>query len=143
MAFRHHQKIAINLKYLPFYFLLVDIGFILYWVITALHIIPPEWAYKDYSNPLLVSWNWSFMPIDIAVSMTGLLSLSMQKRKDYRWLSVSLISLILTSASGLMAISFWTMQSDFDITWWLPNLFLLVYPWMFIPQIIGSRNVEV
>jgi hypothetical protein len=43
-------------------FLFTDIGFILYWVITALALIPKEYLYQDYTNELLVAWNWSFFP---------------------------------------------------------------------------------
>lgn len=123
------------MKQLPKFFYLVDIGFILYWFITALHLIPDEYLYNDYKNPLLVSWNWSFLPIDLLVSATGLYSLYLRKRHKPNWIKFALISLVFTSASGFMAISFWSITGDYDPTWWIPNLFLMLYPIYFIRQI--------
>jgi hypothetical protein len=50
------------------------------------------------------------------------------------------LSLALTSCSGLMAISFWAIRGDFDLSWWLPNLFLLVYPLFFLPGFLRSAT---
>lgn len=117
-------------------FLITDVGFILYWGITALKLIPPEYLYQDYTNPILVGWNWSFMAIDIFISITGLYSYFLLKRGQGAWIGVSIISLILTFSSGLMAISFWSIRLDFDPMWWIPNLFLLIYPMFFIPRLL-------
>jgi hypothetical protein len=124
------------MKHLPKFFLVVDIGFILYWLITALHVIPEEYLYNDYKNPLLVSWNWSFLSIDLLVSFTGLFSLYLRSRQKATWRYFAIISLVLTSASGLMAVSFWTITGDFDLLWWTPNLFLLLYPIYFLRGLI-------
>jgi hypothetical protein len=48
------------MRQLKKFFLLTDVGFILYWLITILNIIPEKYLFKDYKNPLLVAWNWSF-----------------------------------------------------------------------------------
>ena len=128
------------MKHLPTFFLIVDTGFIAYWVITALHLIPETWLYNDYTNPLLVNWNWSFMPIDILVSITGYTALYYRSKKRHQWVPLAIISLTLTSASGLMAIAFWVIGRDFELQWWLPNHFLLVYPWFFIPGLIKSNK---
>ncbi|MEK4248511.1 DUF5360 family protein [Paenibacillus sp. FSL W7-1287] len=117
-------------------FLITDVGFILYWGITALKLIPPEYLYQDYSNPLLVSWNWSFFAIDIFISMTGFYSFYLLKKGQSSWVVWSIISLVLTFSSGLMAISFWSIRLDFDPMWWTPNLFLLIYPLCFIPRLL-------
>lgn len=117
-------------------FLIVDVGFIVYWGITALKLIPPEYLYQDYNNPLLVSWNWSFMAIDIFISITGFYSYSLLRRGRSSWISWSIISLVLTFSSGLMAISFWSIRLDFDPMWWIPNLFLMIYPMFFIPRLL-------
>ncbi len=74
-----------------------------------------------------------FFPIDILVSFTGITSLYLMNRKRQIWRYFAIISLTLTHASGLIAISFWTMQEWFDLSWWIPNLYLLLYP---IPMII-------
>jgi hypothetical protein len=49
---------------------------------------------------------------------------------------IALISLILTSISGLQAISYWALAREFDVTWWIPNLFLLLYPLFFLPKLM-------
>lgn len=113
-----------------------DIGFIAYWFITCLHIIPAEFLFRDYTNPLLVAWNWSFLPLDLGISASGLTALWLLRRHHGAWLPLTIISLALTSVSGLQAIAFWVIVSDYNLTWWLPNLFLLLYPWLFLPQLI-------
>ncbi len=128
------------MKKLKYYFLIVDIGFILYWIITLLGVIPNEYLFKDYENPILVAWNWSFLPLDLFISCTGLTSLWMWKNKNKNWESMALISLVLTSCSGLQAVAFWTLRNDFDLSWWVPNLFLLTYPLFFIPGFINRKT---
>lgn len=121
--------------------LVTDIGFIAYWLITILHIIPAEWLFRDYTNPILVHWNWSFLPLDLAISATGIASLVLLRKRNPTWSSLALISLTLTSVSGLQAIAFWLFAQDFNVSWWLPNLFLLIYPLFFIPRLIlRDRN---
>jgi hypothetical protein len=119
-------------------FLLVDVGFLLYWLVTALHVIPATWAFKDYDDPVLSTWNWSFLPLDLAVSSTGLASVALARRDDGRWRSLALLSLAFTSASGLQAIAFWALRGDFDLAWWLPNLFLLAYPVPYAARLVRS-----
>ena len=126
-----------SLKRLKYFFLVVDIGFIIYWLITLLKVIPSEYLFKDYQNPILVAWNWSFLPLDLFISGTGLASLWLWKADNQGWKPLALISLVLTFCSGLQAIAFWFLRDDFDISWWIPNLFLLIYPIFFIPGIIG------
>ena len=120
---------------LKYYFFVVDIGFIAYWLITLLEIVPNEYLFNDYANPILVAWNWSFLPLDLLVSATGLTSIYLWKSNDQKWIPLALISLVLTSCSGLQAIAFWTIRADFDVAWWLPNLFLLLYPLCFIKSV--------
>jgi Family of unknown function (DUF5360) len=98
------------------FFLATDIGFIVYWLFTALSLIPPEYAYNDYKNPLPVAWNWSFLPLDLLISATGLTSLYFYKRGNSSWLVLALISLMLTVPSGLNAIAFWALYGDFAVT---------------------------
>jgi hypothetical protein len=130
------------MKKLKYYFWVVDIGFILYWLITLLKIIPDKYLFKDYENPILVAWNWSFLPLDLCISFTGLLSLWFWKNSMEEWRSMALISLVLTFCSGLQAVAFWVFRADFDPNWWIPNLFLLIYPLFFIPKLI-SKKVQI
>lgn len=124
------------MKTLRPFFLVVDIGFILYWIITYSGVIPGEYLFPDYHNALLVTWNWSFFPLDIFISATGLGSIYLFKRRRPAWRGIALISLVLTFCSGLQAIAFWSIQGWFDVSWWLPNLFLLIYPLFFIPRFV-------
>ncbi len=130
------------MKTLRPFFLFVDTGFILYWSITHFKLIPEELLFPDYHNELLVIWNWSFLPLDILVSITGLSSLILFRRGHALWKPLALISLVLTSASGLQAIVFWSIQGWFDWSWWLPNLFLLLYPLFFIPRLARELAAE-
>lgn len=124
------------MKTLRPFFLIVDIGFIFYWMITAAQVIPGEFLFPDYNDPLLVTWNWSFLPLDLFISATGLASIYLHKRRSPVWRSLALVSLVLTFTSGLQAVAFWAIQGWFDLSWWLPNLFLLVYPLFFIPRMV-------
>lgn len=130
------------MKSLRYIFLIVDFGFILYWLVTALHLLPAEYLYSDYGNPILVAWNWSFMPLDLLVSTSGLLSIYLWRLNDSRFVKTALLSLAFTTASGLQAIAYWTIRHEFDLMWWIPNLFLLIYPWFYIPRLINDGEMK-
>lgn len=66
--------------------LLTDIGFLAYWGITAFGALPSSWLFKDYQNPMLISWNWSFAPIDLLASIFGLAALVAAKNRTHVWL---------------------------------------------------------
>jgi hypothetical protein len=120
--------------------LVTDVGFVLYWLITIFHLIPPEMLFRDYTNPILVHWNWSFLPLDLAISATGLTALWLYRKQNPVWRILAIISLTLTSVSGLQAIAFWLFTQDFNVTWWLPNLFLLLYPLVFLPRLVAQTK---
>jgi hypothetical protein len=120
------------------FFLITDIGFIVYWLLTGLALIPPEHAFSDYKNPLIVAWNWSFLPLDLAISATGLSAVYLHRKSNNFWKSLALISLAFTVTSGLNAIAFWVIRGDFNLTWWLPNLYLMLYPLFFIPKLVRA-----
>ncbi|PES60876.1 hypothetical protein CN507_29920 [Bacillus cereus] len=128
------------MKYLKPFFFVTDIGFIIYWLVTIFHLIPESWAFKDYDNPIIVAWNWSFFPLDILISITGLTSIYLYNKKRSSWSSLALISLILTFCSGLQAIAFWAYNNDFDITWWVFNGYLLIYPLFFIKTVVAPKE---
>ena len=131
------------MKSLKFFFLITDVGFILYWLITFLHIIPEAYLFKDYHNSILIAWNWSFFPLDMCISFSGITSIFLYKRKNPLWARVALISLVLTFCSGLQAVSFWFLRKDFDVMWWTFNLYLLVYPLFFVKKILRISVIEV
>lgn len=123
--------------------LLTDLGFITYWSLTALvaaglFSVPPEYLYSDYHNPLVVAWNWSFMPLDIILSLGGLNAVRLQRAGDPTWRGWTIFSLALTFCAGLMAIAFWAIRGDFDVTWWTLNLALMLWPWLYLPALIRA-----
>lgn len=118
-----------------------DIGFLLYWSVVGFSWIPAEYLYQDYQNPILVAWNLSFIPLDLIISGTGIASIYLYNRHNHMWLSLCMISLVLTFCSGLQAIAFWAIRVDIDLWWWLPNLFLMVYPLCYLPGLM--RRVAV
>ncbi|WP_299092828.1 YvaD family protein [uncultured Metabacillus sp.] len=129
------------MKYLKPFFLVTDIGFILYWIVTFFNIIPKSWAFKDYDHSIIIAWNWSFFPLDMLISITGLFSLYLYNKGKEVWKTFALISLVLTFCSGLQAIAFWIYSQDFDITWWAMNLYLLIYPLFFLRMFDDKGNV--
>lgn len=129
------------MKKLRVFFLITDIGFILYWLITFLHIIPESYAFKDYNNPIINAWNWSFFPLDMFISLSGLSSIVLYKKNNSLWSKLALISLTLTFCSGLQAISFWFLRNDFDILWWISNLYYIIYPLFFLKGLLKINTV--
>ncbi len=124
------------MKTLKGVFWFTDLGFIVYWLVTALHLIPAQYLFQNYTNPILTAWNWSFLPLDLMVSASGLASLWAFKQKLELWRPLALISLVLTFSSGLNAIAFWVIRGDFEPTWWIPNLYLMLYPLFFLPKLL-------
>jgi hypothetical protein len=124
---------------LKWYFWATDLGFLFYWTLSFLGLIPKEYMYQDYTDANLVAWNLSFFPLDLLISITGLTSLYAYHRKNSRWRAWALISLVLTFCSGLQAIAFWLFKGDFDPIWWIPNLYLLIYPLCFLPRFLTEK----
>jgi hypothetical protein len=122
----------LDMRRLRTVFLVVDLGFVGYWLCAWLQLFPEDWLFKDYQNPILQAWNFSFLPLDLLVSASGLSAVVCHGRGNPAWYALSLASLVLTSCSGLQALSFWALRGDFDPSWWLPNLFLLLYPLYFL-----------
>ena len=121
---------------------ITDLGMLTYWAVTALMAlsildIPGEWLFKDYDDPRVMAWNWSFLPIDLLLSVTGLWALRLEKRGRAEWKIWSAVSLTLTVCAGLMAISYWVLVRDFNLAWWIPNLFLMLWPLPFLAYLVS------
>jgi hypothetical protein len=129
------------MKRLKGFFWATDLGFLLYWIVSFLGLIPKEYRYQDYTDANLVAWNLSFFPLDLLISITGFASLYAYHRKNGCWRPLALISLVLTFCSGLQAITFWLLKGDFDPVWWIPNLYLLIYPLFFLPRFLREQPV--
>jgi hypothetical protein len=125
-----------NIRSLKAVFVLVDLGFVAYWIFAWLHLFPRDYLFKDYDNPILDAWNFSFLPLDLLVSATGLSSIWCHSRGRAVWQPLALLSLTLTFCSGLQAVAFWWLRRDFDPTWWIPNVFLMVYPLLFLRVVL-------
>lgn len=118
---------------------------LLYWAVTALIAlglldVPVELLFKDYNDPRTVAWNWSFLPIDLLFSVTGLISLRLERRGNPQWRVWAVMSLTLTVCAGLMAISYWAILGEFDIGWWGPNLFLMLWPLPFLARLACEKH---
>lgn len=114
--------------------LTIDFGFIFYWLLIALNLIPNEWVFQNYDDPNVRAWNWSFLPLDIAASITGFMGI-----KGKGNLALLVISSTLTMVAGGMALAFWGIQGFFNLGWWLPNLFLFVAGLIFLVRLVNSQ----
>lgn len=109
-----------------------EIGMLAYWLIalamlTGWQIIPPDQMYSDHADPVMVAWNWSFLPLDLGFAVLGLygrFSVADPARKR----QVELVALTLMFCAGLMALSFWSLRQWFDPLWWGLNLWLVLLP---------------
>jgi len=114
--------------------LTIDFGFIFYWLLIALNLIPHEWVFQNYDDPNVRAWNWSFLPLDIAASITGFMGI-----KGKGNLALLVMSSTLTMVAGGMALAFWGIQGFFNLGWWLPNLFLFVAGLIFLVRLVKSQ----
>lgn len=118
-----------------------DLLFLAYWLIAGAALVglielPAALMYAGYDEPRVAAWNWSFLPIDLAFSITGLLAVRASRRGDALWKPLALISLLLTMVAGLMAVAYWTLLGEFDPSWFLPNLVLAIWPLFFLPGLV-------
>lgn len=123
--------------------LVTDLAFLIYWTVglaslAGLFDLPASLMYADYNNPIVFAWNWSFLPLDLAFSVTGLLAVAAARRGDPRWRSLALLSLAFTMAAGGMAVSFWVIRQEFNLSWFLPNLALVIWPLAFLPGLLSA-----
>ena len=122
-----------------------DVAFLLYWTVAALsqsgllH-IPADWMYANYDKPDVIAWNWSFLPMDLAFSFFGLKAVAASRRADPRWRPYAIVSLTLTWAAGMMAVSYWALLREFDPVWFLSNLALVVWPLFFVRYLVSISS---
>jgi len=99
--------------------LITDLGFLTYWVLVSVGVITVG------TSKILSDWNWSFFILDMIAIGTGLVSVLLPRTPT---LPLMVISLSLTSAAGLMALNFYALRGEFDPQWWIPNLWLFLFP---------------
>ena len=120
-----------------------DLAFLAYWSLSLLSlggwiILPRAWMFEGYDQPATVAWNWSFLPLDIGLSVLGLCAVALARRNRPAWRPLALLSLTFTMAAGGMAIAYWALLGQFDPAWFLPNLALLLWPMLFLPRLIAD-----
>ena len=108
--------------------LAVDAGLLLYWTAVFLDLIPEEQRFRDYSNPIMQAWNWSFFPLDLSAALLGFLGVYLVRKGRAAGELVVTVGLTLTFCAGFMALSFWSYYGDFNLWWWLPNAALVLAP---------------
>lgn len=104
-----------------------------YWFMSILQMLgvferPASMMFADFNNLRVVAWNWSFFPVAMLISVTGLMAFYMSHRNDMRWRSVAIVSLSSTICAGTMACCYWAILGEFDPSWFLPNLALAIVP---------------
>ncbi|MDX2234997.1 MAG: DUF5360 family protein [Hyphomonadaceae bacterium] len=124
-----------------------DTLFIAYWLAAGLDAvgviaIPADWLYADAHDRRVVAWNWSFLPLDVAFSVTGLFAIRLAQRGDPLWRPMALVSLVLTMVAGGMAVSYWTLLGEFDPAWYLPNLALVIWPMFYIGMLLRPTSAD-
>ncbi len=123
--------------------LITDIAFLAYWMVglaslAGLSTMPASLMYADYDKPIVFAWNWSFLPLDLAFSVAGLLAVAAAGRGDSRWLGLAPLSLSFTMAAGGMAVSFWAIRGELDPAWFPPNLAIALWPLCFLQQMLSN-----
>jgi len=127
---------------------ITDLLFLAYWLASGLDkvgliAIPADWLYAGAGEPRVDAWNWSFFPLDLAFSVTGLAAVAASRKGSASWRPMALISLILTMVAGGMAVGYWTLLGEFDPAWYLPNLALLLWPLAFLPGLMRDLSRDV
>lgn len=110
-----------------------DVGLIGYWTATATGVI------AAHPDAVLVAWNWSFLVLDLFAAGTGLVALHPLRRSEQGRVLLA-VSLALTHAAGLTALTFWVLRGEFDLAWWLPNLWLALFPPVVLAQLSRSGS---
>jgi hypothetical protein len=49
--------------------------------------------------------------------------------------------LTLTSTAGGMALAFWAISGDVELSWWLPNAYLLLFPMPLFVHLVRRPEV--
>ena len=126
-------------------FTVTDLIFLVYWSASGLAqlgmiSIPHDWMYAHYDQPQVIAWNWSFLPVDLAFSILGLSAVAAARRQAPIWRPLALLSLSFTMVAGGMAVSYWTILREFDPSWFVPNLALVIWPLFYLPSLVKQAS---
>ena len=80
--------------------------------------------------------------MDLAFSFFGLRAVAAGRRGDPLWLPYSIVSLTLTMAAGGMAISYWVLLREFNPSWFLTNLALMIWPLFFMTRLVRDYHAS-
>lgn len=120
---------------------ITDLLFLLYWAVSGLDVVgvihlSDSMMYSGHDQPRVVAWNWSFLPLDMAFSILGLAAVACARQGSGLWRPLALMSLTCTMIAGGMAVGYWALLGEFDPSWFLPNLLLLLWPLLFLPGLL-------
>lgn len=105
-----------------------DLGFIAYWALIITDALPPEAMFDEYTDPRVAAWNWSFLPLDVAASLTGIAAVRAVRGSRPAAPTLLALSLALTATAGGMAVAYFAHRGQADPGWLVPNLALLLFP---------------
>ncbi|AUN40824.1 Uncharacterised protein (plasmid) [Tsukamurella tyrosinosolvens] len=108
--------------------LAIDLALAAYWAAIIAGALPEQWRFRDYSNPVVQTWNWSFLPLDVLAVGLSAGGLQLMRTRPSTGRIVLTAGCALTFCAGLMAISFWALAGDVDLLWWVPNVALMAVP---------------
>jgi hypothetical protein len=126
---------------LRLWILITDIGFLLYWAVSGLALIgvitlSSDWMYGGYDDPRVVAWNWSFLSIDLPFSLLGLVAVAAERAGNPVWRPLAILSLAFTIAAGAMAVSYWALLQEWNPSWFVTNLTLVIWPLFYLPGLV-------
>ncbi len=125
-------------------FRIIDWSMLIYWSVIALAAmriisLPGSLMYDGYGTPVIDAWNWSFAPLDVLFAILGLSAVHFENSGDQRWRTLAIASLSLTFCAGLMAVGFWAIRAEFNLSWWIPNLLLMAFPIYWFGKLLASQ----
>lgn len=129
-----------SLKLGKFLLVLVDAGLVLYWIAVYADLIPKDQAFRDYSNPVVQAWNWSFFPLDLLAAAAGFVGVYLMRQNNRHGRVVLTVGLTLTFCAGFMAITFWSYYGDFNAIWWASNALLMIVPAIVLIGLVTERE---
>jgi len=112
--------------------LVTDLALLGYWVATM-----AGWITVGEER-FLNEWNFSFLILDVSAIGTGLASVVLSLTQRSGGYELMLVSLALTFAAGIMALNFYLVRGTFELEWWLPNLWLTLFPVIGIALLLGT-----
>jgi hypothetical protein len=118
---------------------LTDLGFLLYWTLVITGALPPSARFAEYADPKVTAWNWSFLPLDLVASLSGLSAVQALRRGSSAAAVQLAMSLSLTATAGGMAVVYWAQRGQWDPRWIGPNLYLLLFPLPLLGRLARGR----